>query len=224
MLIVAIDGACRRNGKPDCIAAGGVYAWCGDQVIGFASSTLADYEIKSTSQRGEIKALILALEYASYNPADTTLIITDSEYIFNCMTKNWYESWQSKGWVTASGSPVKNQDLWEKVLCLMRNLPEGVEPVFYHIKGHCISIGKVTAERLLNKDNSGIALYNAFAKRYNELYTNPVKREKFVEAQELSKKNNGYALDDYTLRRFIVFNSIADAVANRCVDAVDSLR
>ena len=29
MLVIAIDGACRRNGKPDCVSAGGVFIMYG---------------------------------------------------------------------------------------------------------------------------------------------------------------------------------------------------
>jgi ribonuclease HI len=32
------------------------------------------------------------------------------------MTKGWLEGWQKRGWRTASKEPVKNQDLWQRLL------------------------------------------------------------------------------------------------------------
>jgi len=40
---------------------------------------------------------------------------------------------------------------------------------------------------------------------------------------ELSVKNNGFVLDTDTLNRFIITNTVADAVATKCVEAADAL-
>ncbi len=37
-------------------------------------------------------------------------MVTDSQLLVNSMT-TWLAGWKRKGWKTASGSPVKNQDL-----------------------------------------------------------------------------------------------------------------
>jgi ribonuclease HI len=43
--------------------------------------------------------------------ADAT-VVTDSQLMLNSMTV-WLPGWKKKGWKTAAGKPVKNQDLLE---------------------------------------------------------------------------------------------------------------
>ena len=115
MLIISIDGACRRNGQPSCIASGGVYIQQVDTVGNLMDSTTrAVHEKRSTNQRGEMLALLYALEYIA-TATQEAQVITDSEYLFNAMTKNWVDSWANKGWITASGEPVKNVDIWREI-------------------------------------------------------------------------------------------------------------
>jgi ribonuclease HI len=40
---------------------------------------------------------------------------TSSDYVYDGITK-WVQGWQRQGWKTRSGSPVSNQDLWEKLI------------------------------------------------------------------------------------------------------------
>jgi ribonuclease HI len=40
---------------------------------------------------------------------------TDSEYLKNGITR-WHTGWVRKNWRSASGDPVKNMDLWQRVL------------------------------------------------------------------------------------------------------------
>ena len=39
-------------------------------------------------------------------------LVTDSEYLKNGIT-SWIHGWKRKGWKTAAGKPVVNQDLWQ---------------------------------------------------------------------------------------------------------------
>lgn len=220
-LHIAIDGACRRNGKPDCVSAGGalVLHFDGNKVI--KSTTLSNYEIGSTNQRGELLALLAALDYV-WEAKLPAHIITDSEYIFNTITKEWNKSWAAKGWTTAAGDPVKNKDIWLEISNAQRRCEdEGIEFVIYHIKGHCIPFGKVTAQTLLNTDSTGHSLLKAALAKYDSSIDK--KRQTLDAALELSMKNNGFELTPQVLRRFVVTNVVADAVATRCVEAADML-
>ena len=221
MLVIAIDGACRRNGKPDCISAGGVFIIHMDEHLNIINTALkSNYEIKSTNQRGELLALLTALDYV-YTVQQPAQIITDSEYLFNAMTKEWCKNWMNKGWLTASGDPVKNKDIWLEIMNAQCRCEEaGYEVMFYHIKGHTVSFGKVTAQNLINQDLSGRLLYNAVSERVS---TTALKEGMYDQIVELSVKNNGFELDQRTLRRFIVTNTVADAVATKCVEAADAL-
>ena len=221
MLVISIDGACRRNGKPDCVSAGGVFIMHYNNTLELTHTTLkSNYETESTNQRGEMLALLTALDYV-HEAKQSAQIITDSEYLFNTMTKNWCGNWANKGWITSAGEPVKNKDIWLQIKhAYDRCVAEGIECIFYHVKGHTIPFGKVTAQRLLAEDSSGMALYNDVKQKYHK-----VKDEKdvFGKVAELSMKNNGFVPDGEILERFVVTNIMADAIATRCVEAADTL-
>lgn len=221
MLAIAIDGACRRNGKPDCVSAGGVFILHLDENLNvYNTALMSNYEIQSTNQRGELLALLTALDYV-HEAQQPAQIVTDSEYLFNTMTKHWYENWLRKGWITASGTPVKNKDIWMEIMKSQWHCEAaGYETTYYHIKGHAVSFGKVTAQKLINKDLTGRALYDAIEHRVS---TTQLKEGMYEQIIDLSVKNNGFELDDTTLKRFIVTNTVADAVATKCVEAADAL-
>lgn len=226
MLVIAIDGACRRNGKPDCIASGGVfieqYAIEGNDRTLVGTKILSNYEIQSTNQRGELLALITALDYV-WSAKQSTQIVTDSEYIFNAMTKEWFVGWESREWLTASYEPVKNSDLWREIKhAYDKCKADDIDITFYHVKGHCIPFGKVTANTLLTKDSTGTTLITEVYKKYDSVaYT--TKKQILEDANELSYKNNGFYMPNEIQRHFVVINTMADAIATKCVEAADAL-
>ncbi len=70
--------------------------------------------LDTTNNRMELLGVIEALELLKY-PCEVS-ITTDSKYVYNAFVKNWIGSWQKNGWMTASKKPVKNQDLWQRLL------------------------------------------------------------------------------------------------------------
>ena len=46
----------------------------------------------------------------------TVTMTTDSQYVCNAFNQNWIGGWQRRGWKTASKQPVKNVDLWRRLL------------------------------------------------------------------------------------------------------------
>lgn len=217
MLRIAIDGACRRNGKPDCVSSGGIYIMHTNEVGKCVScSTQSVVEYESTNQRGELKALIEALKYIKSSRVKEAQILTDSEYLFNSVTKEWYARWELNGWHTADGGPVKNKDLWEAIYYLIETTP--AEIVYYHIKGHLISIGKVTAIKSLEADCTGEALCRQAFKKINESANLPAFIANCDYAQGLSEANNGFRLPQNTFKIFIAMNTVADAVATKAVE------
>jgi ribonuclease HI len=181
---------------------------------------MTNYEVRSTNQRGELLALLTALDQV-WEAKESAQIITDSEYIFNAITKEWCSSWAKKGWVTAVGEPVKNKDIWLEITNAQRRCEDaGLDITMYHIKGHTISFGKVTAQTLLANDPSGYALYQAVNEKAS---TVALKDTMYELIAELSLKNNGFELSPEVLKRFIVVNTVADAIATKCVEAADKL-
>lgn len=224
-LFIAIDGACRRNGKPDCTASGGVFIQSIDHlgfVNGYATKCVSEYG--STNQRGELLALLKALQVVDRRQCEAQ-IVTDSEYLFNAMTKQWYKSWQSGGWLTRDGNDVKNRDIWVQIAEYANMLErDDIEVIFYHIKGHCIPFGAVTARKALEEDPTGSKLFQLVSEKFDEVA--PTKADVFKHASNLSLKNNGFILPSFdpTFKAWVVANVVADAVATKAVEEADSRR
>ena len=71
---------------------------------------------------------------------------TDSTYLLNGITK-WVEGWQRNGWKTAAKKPVKNDDLWRRLIEAMR--PHDVTWVW--VKGHAGDPGNERADALARR-------------------------------------------------------------------------
>jgi ribonuclease HI len=75
---------------------------------------VSGYQAGTTNNRMELTAAVEALS-ALTEPCSVT-VVTDSQYLKNAFTARWLANWQRNGWKTASRQPVKNRDLWEKLL------------------------------------------------------------------------------------------------------------
>lgn len=69
----------------------------------------------TTSNRLELECAIEAIQLTS--EGQLVEIYTASDYLYKGITQ-WIEGWQRRGWQTSTGAPVKNADLWQKVLTL----------------------------------------------------------------------------------------------------------
>lgn len=119
---VYTDGGCQPNPGP-----GG---WGAVLIFNGREKELFGFEPETTNNRMELMAAIRALE-ALKVPCRVKLH-SDSALLINAFTQNWIPSWQRKGWVNASKEPVKNRDLWERLIEL--NRVHQVEWV--KVKGH----------------------------------------------------------------------------------------
>lgn len=224
MIVLAIDGASRRNGKPDCLAAGAVFVR--DTETG-SCMLQSRVEYNATNQRGEIAALLKALEYGCDSHEDVFLV-TDSEYVFNTVSKTWYKNWRNKGWVTGVGDPVKNRDMWETAGNWLDNIEDnGHDVTPYHVKGHLLSIGKATAEKALAYDKTGMSLYALAANKWDDFMYDVQQRrdpkavEKYNHAVELFERNHGFPPTD-SFRELIICNTVADYAAGYITDWYDA--
>jgi ribonuclease HI len=102
------DGACSGNPGP---GGWGVVAYLSDRT----RHELGGGEKQTTNNRMELQAAIAALQFFQKSgQTDAIELYTDSEYVKNGITK-WVSGWKTKGWKTAAGKPVLNQDLWEEL-------------------------------------------------------------------------------------------------------------
>ncbi len=98
------DGACLGNPGP-----GG---WAALLRFNGSERELAGGEAQTTNNRMELMAAIAALE-ALREPCSAVLH-SDSKYVLQGISE-WLPGWKRKGWKTAGGSAVKNQDLWQRL-------------------------------------------------------------------------------------------------------------
>lgn len=85
---------------------------------------------KTTNNRMELMAVIVGLE-ALKKPCQVE-IISDSKYVTDAFNQHWIEGWLKKNWKNSTNKPVKNVDLWKRLLKAMN--PHQV--VFTWVKGH----------------------------------------------------------------------------------------
>lgn len=157
-MLISIDGGCKRQGTPQCSSVGVAWVQTDDGDLFYR----ANYEnLESTSQRGELNGLISALTVATKRAAadETIIIVTDSEYLYNTVSKGWSLTWERSGWQGSAG-PVKNRDMWQTVNNMLRSLNADEERVFMQwTKGHLISYTPANARRAMAQDPTGISLF-----------------------------------------------------------------
>ena len=84
----------------------------------------------TTNNRMELMGVIVALE-ALKRPCDVE-VHSDSQYVVKAFNDDWISGWKRRGWKTAGKQPVKNIDLWERLLAAMSDH----EVRFVWVKGH----------------------------------------------------------------------------------------
>lgn len=85
---------------------------------------------KTTNNRMELMAAITGLE-ALNRPCEVELY-SDSKYLTDAFNQHWIDSWIKKGWKRGKNEPVKNVDLWKRLL--MAAKPHNIH--FIWVKGH----------------------------------------------------------------------------------------
>lgn len=68
--------------------------------------------------RMELLAIINGIEEAQKfkQKKDEIRVYTNSGYVMNCYTKEWYKTWLKNGWKTSTDESVINYDLWIKLI------------------------------------------------------------------------------------------------------------
>lgn len=103
------DGACSGNPGP---GGWGVVMRATEDGTVLREREMSGGEAETTNNRMELMAAIAALE-ALTRPSTIT-IVTDSAYVKNGVTE-WIHGWKRKGWRSATGKPVKNIELWQRL-------------------------------------------------------------------------------------------------------------
>ena len=155
-VIVYTDGSSRGNPGP-----GGYGA-----VLRYTDSagTLHERELscgyaRTTNNRMELMGVIAALECLR-RPCEVE-VHSDSQYVCNAFNKHWVEGWKRRGWKNAKKEPVKNPDLWQRLLAAMK--PHEVRYVW--VRGHAgaelnercdrLAVAAATGPKHLLKEDEG---------------------------------------------------------------------
>tara|TARA_E500000178_G_scaffold246705_1_gene243307 strand:- start:735 stop:1157 length:423 start_codon:yes stop_codon:yes gene_type:complete len=98
------DGAC--SGNP------GKGGWAAIILDGKDQSSISGSENKTTNNRMELMAPIMALK--KIKNKSEIVIYTDSRYVKDGITE-WIKKWKLNNWKSSNKKPVKNKDLWLKL-------------------------------------------------------------------------------------------------------------
>ncbi len=126
-VVAYTDGSSRGNPGPG--GYGAVLLYVGPDGVEHRRELSGGYR-RTTNNRMELLGAIAALE-ALRVPCAVELH-SDSQYVVNAFNKHWVEGWQRKGWKTANKQPVKNPDLWRRLIEATKQR----EVTWLWVKGH----------------------------------------------------------------------------------------
>ena len=132
------DGACKGNPGP-----GG---WGVLLRHGTTEKELSGGERLTTNNRMELLAVIKGLS-ALRRPCEVDIYL-DSQYVRQGITQ-WIHGWKKKGWRTASGQPVKNVELGQRLDALAHRSEHVIR--WHWVKGHAGHPGNEHADALANR-------------------------------------------------------------------------
>lgn len=122
------DGAARGN--PDGPGGYGTVLEYVDTKGELHTKELSQGYKKTTNNRMELMAVIAGLETLN-RPCEIELY-SDSKYVVDAFNQKWIDGWIRKNWKRGKNEPVKNVDLWKRLL-------KAKEPhcvTFIWVKGH----------------------------------------------------------------------------------------
>ena len=121
---VFTDGSCINNGKKN--AYGGYGIFFSKNNVKNVSQRMKG---KVTNNKAELTAILESLKLMT--PESKYYIVTDSDYSINCVTK-WYRGWEKNGWKNKKGDPIKNPELIQPIIELLKAL----NVKFIHVNSH----------------------------------------------------------------------------------------
>ncbi|MEE1243842.1 ribonuclease HI [Frisingicoccus sp.] len=85
---------------------------------------------KTTNNRMEMMAAIVGFE--ALNRPCAVDVYSDSQYLINAFNQHWIDGWIKKNWKRGKNEPVKNVDLWKRLLKVI----EPHKVTWNWVKGH----------------------------------------------------------------------------------------
>ncbi|MGL5434128.1 MAG: ribonuclease HI [Lachnospiraceae bacterium] len=122
------DGSARGN--PDGPGGYGTVLQFTDSKGNLHEKVLSGGYKKTTNNRMELMAAVAGLE--ALNRPCTVELYSDSKYLTDAFNQRWIDNWIANNWKRGKSGPVKNIDLWERLLAA--KTPHQVS--FHWVKGH----------------------------------------------------------------------------------------
>ena len=122
------DGAARGN--PDGPGGYGTVLEYTDRAGVLHTKELSKGYVKTTNNRMELMAVIAGLE-ALNRPCEVE-IFSDSKYVVDAFNQHWIDGWIKKDWNRGKSGPVKDIDLWKRLLAAKQKHQVN----FHWVKGH----------------------------------------------------------------------------------------
>jgi ribonuclease HI len=151
-IVIFTDGSSRGNpgrGGWGMVAVSTVSGWV-DELGAAASHT--------TNNEMELTAIVEGLKYVkTTNAKASVILLSDSSYALNGAT-GWLAGWKRRGWVTSTGGPVLNLELWKAI----DSLQTGIDITYQHIRGHQGIPGNERTDRIATAfaDSTDARLYS----------------------------------------------------------------
>lgn len=123
-VFIYTDGGCDKNGSRYAVGSWAYRVEHGEMVREESGAFMG-----TTNNRMEMMAVILALESLEFGLP--VRVVSDSQYVIKGCTE-WARNWIRRGWLNYEGKPVKNRDLWERLLALYQLH----DCSFEHVRGH----------------------------------------------------------------------------------------
>ena len=150
MYEIYTDGATSKNGYE---GSQGGYAWAlikDGECIDYASYAIAP----ATNNICEMMAIIMACEeiLPILEDFDGVIVYSDSAYCINCYKQFWWKAWLHNNWVNSKKEPVKNKELWEKLIPFFQD----ARFQFVKVKGHAGNVYNEFVDRLAVEARIGL--------------------------------------------------------------------
>lgn len=121
------DGSSRGNPGPGGYGAVLQYTDASGRLF---EKEMSEGFLLTTNNRMELLGVITALEALKF-PCEVE-VYSDSKYVVDAFEKKWVDGWIKKGWKRGKNDPVKNVDLWQRLLKAMSEH----KVHFNWVKGH----------------------------------------------------------------------------------------
>ncbi|MBR4758956.1 MAG: ribonuclease HI [Lachnospiraceae bacterium] len=141
------DGSARGN--PDGPGGYGTVLQYTDPKGQLHEMELSQGYVQTTNNRMELMAAIAGLEELN-RPCEVTLY-SDSQYLVKAFNDHWIDGWLQRGWKNAQKKPVKNVDLWQRLL----KAKEPHQVTFVWVKGHDGHPGNERCDKLATSAADG---------------------------------------------------------------------